>query len=99
MKNWCAFDPQTITAGLWASTIKSLSCDRELEPSVFVNKAPTASHIRSSNPHTLYFERIFLLGLVLTYYAGDKIEKNEMGRACDTYGGKERCAQGFGGET
>ena len=29
----------------------------------------------------------------------DKIEKNEMGGACDTFGGRERCAQGFGGET
>ena len=28
-----------------------------------------------------------------------KIEKNEMGGACGTYGGRERCAQGFGGET
>ena len=33
------------------------------------------------------------------YCAGDKIEKNEMGGACVTYGGRERCAQGFGGET
>jgi hypothetical protein len=29
---------------------------------------------------------------------GDQIEKNEMGEACDTYGGEERCIQGFGGE-
>ena len=27
------------------------------------------------------------------------IKKNEMGGACGTYGGRERCAQGFGGET
>ena len=33
------------------------------------------------------------------YCAGDKIEKNEMGGACGTYGGRERCTQGFGGET
>ena len=33
------------------------------------------------------------------YCAGYKMEKNEMGRACGTYGGRERCAQGFGGET
>jgi hypothetical protein len=26
----------------------------------------------------------------------DKIKKNEMGRACSTYGEKERCMQGFG---
>jgi len=29
----------------------------------------------------------------------DKIKKNEMGRACGTYGGGERRVQGFGGET
>jgi hypothetical protein len=29
----------------------------------------------------------------------DKIEKNEMGGACNTYVGSERCVQGFGGET
>jgi len=37
---------------------------------------------------------------VLTkYYSGVKIEKNEMGGACSTYGGEERRIQGFGGET
>ena len=40
------------------------------------------------------------MGDSLTQYcAVDKIEKNEMGWACGTYGGRERCAQGFGGET
>ena len=29
--------------------------------------------------------------------SGDKIEKNEMGGACGTYGGKERRLQGFHG--
>ena len=29
----------------------------------------------------------------------NKIYKNEMGGACGSYGGRERCAQGFGGET
>jgi hypothetical protein len=33
------------------------------------------------------------------YCAGDKIEKNEIGRACSVYGGGERGAQGVGGET
>ena len=28
----------------------------------------------------------------------DQIEKNEMGGVCSTYGGEERCIQGFGGE-
>ena len=37
--------------------------------------------------------------LLTQYCAGDKMEKNEMGGACGMYGGGERCAQGFGGET
>ena len=37
--------------------------------------------------------------LLTQYCAVDKTEKNEMGGACDTYGGRERCAKGFGGET
>jgi hypothetical protein len=31
-------------------------------------------------------------------FAGDKIEKNEMGGACSAYGGEERRVSGFGGE-
>jgi hypothetical protein len=34
-----------------------------------------------------------------TYYAGDKIEKNEMGEACSSDGGGDMIVQGFGGET
>jgi len=37
--------------------------------------------------------------LLTKYCAGSKIEKNEMGGACGTYGGGERVAQGSGGET
>ena len=33
------------------------------------------------------------------YSSSDQIEKNDMGGACSTYGGEERCIQGFGGET
>jgi hypothetical protein len=33
------------------------------------------------------------------YYSPNKIEKNVVGGACSTYGGMERCIQGFGGET
>jgi len=29
---------------------------------------------------------------------GDPIKKNEMGGACSTYGGEERCIEGFGGK-
>jgi hypothetical protein len=31
--------------------------------------------------------------------SGDQIKKNEMGGACSTCGGEERCIQGFGGVT
>jgi hypothetical protein len=37
--------------------------------------------------------------LLTKYYSGDQVKKNEMGRACSTYGGKERCIQDFGVET
>jgi hypothetical protein len=41
-----------------------------------------------------------LPALLLTkYYSGDYIKKNEMGRACSTYGAEEKCIQGFDGET
>jgi hypothetical protein len=30
---------------------------------------------------------------------GDQIKNNEMGGACGTYGWREGCIQGFGGET
>ena len=40
------------------------------------------------------------VGSVLTqYYQDDQIEKNEMGGECSTFGGEERCIQGFGGES
>jgi len=32
-------------------------------------------------------------------FSGDQIEKNEMGRACSTYGGELRCIEGFDGKT
>ena len=38
--------------------------------------------------------------MILTkYYSGDRIEKNEIGGAYSSYGGEQRCIQGFGGET
>jgi hypothetical protein len=33
------------------------------------------------------------------YFAGDKIETNEINGACNVYKGGERFIQGFGGET
>jgi hypothetical protein len=40
-----------------------------------------------------------ILPFIAKYYSGNQIEKNEMGGACCTYRGKERCIQDFGGDT
>jgi hypothetical protein len=37
--------------------------------------------------------------LLPKYHSGDQVKKTEMGRTCGTYGGEERCIQGFSGET
>ena len=37
--------------------------------------------------------------LLTKYCSGDKIEKNDVGEACNTYGGMERHIQGLRGET
>jgi hypothetical protein len=41
----------------------------------------------------------FILPIGLLYHSGDQVKKTEMGRTCGTYGGEERCIQGFSGET
>jgi hypothetical protein len=33
------------------------------------------------------------------YHSGDQVKETEMNRACSTYGGEERCIEGFSGET
>jgi hypothetical protein len=35
----------------------------------------------------------------MKYDSGDEVKKTEMDRTCGTYGGEERCIQGFNGET
>jgi hypothetical protein len=37
--------------------------------------------------------------MLIQYFSGDKIEKDEIGGACSAYVGEERPIQGFGGET
>jgi hypothetical protein len=45
-------------------------------------------------------QRGALCSVFLTkYFSGDQQMKTEMDRACGTYGGEERCMQGFSGET
>ena len=50
--------------------------------------------------HTYIHTYIHTMMYFCVYYCvGDKIVKIEIGGTCGTYGGRERCAQGFGGET
>jgi hypothetical protein len=36
--------------------------------------------------------------LLTEYHSNDQVKKTEMGRTCGTYGGEERCIQGFSWE-
>ena len=47
----------------------------------------------------IYNIYIYISVLLTKYCPGDQIKKNKMDGACSTYGGEERCIQGFGGET
>ena len=47
----------------------------------------------------LHNEELYCFVLLTKCCTGDQIKNNEMGRACNKYGGEERCIQGFGGET
>ena len=42
---------------------------------------------------------IFMTCVTHLTFSGSQIEKNENERSCGTYGGEEKCIQGFGGET
>ena len=47
-----------------------------------------------------HYDMVMTISVLLSkYYWGVEIEKNEIGGACSTCGGEERCIQGFGGET
>jgi len=42
-----------------------------------------------------YTMESFMICNLTQYFSGDTIENNEIGGACSTYGGEERCIQGF----
>ena len=45
-----------------------------------------------------YILRSLMICTLHKYYLGVQIEKNEIGGACSTYGGEERCIQSVGGK-
>jgi hypothetical protein len=51
-----------------------------------------------------FYVLLFIIGsvtivLINQYFSGDQIEKNEVGGACNTYGGDERRIDDFSGKT
>jgi len=44
-------------------------------------------------------KRLVLCSLLIEYYSGDSVKKNEMGAAHNTCEGEKRCLQDFGGES
>ena len=55
-------------------------------------------YMNSIYTHSFIFFIICVFIYTHSYFAGGKIEKNEMAGPCGAYGGGERCAQGFSGE-
>jgi hypothetical protein len=49
---------------------------------------------RQQTQHKEKIQNVF----ITTYFLGDHITDNEMGRACFTQGREEECIQSFGGE-
>ena len=43
--------------------------------------------------------KTFMICILIKYYSGGQIKKNETGVACDTHEGEGKCIQSFGGET
>jgi hypothetical protein len=46
-----------------------------------------------------YYYYYYYYYFLTKYHSGDEVKKTEMGRTCGTYGGEQRCIQGFSGET
>jgi len=55
--------------------------------------------IRSQGSGENYILRSLMICIPQQILSCDQIKKDEIGRACSTYQGEERCIQGFGGET
>jgi hypothetical protein len=76
-----------------------LTLRKECRPRVFENRVLRRIFGPKGDEVTGEWRKLHNEELLTQYCASDKIKKNEMGRACGTYGGGERHVQGFGGET
>jgi hypothetical protein len=61
--------------------------------------APEAEVLADKHREVTLPLQVALYVLLAKYNSDDRIKKNEIGRACGTYGKQERCIQGVGGET
>ena len=89
---------------LYGFETRSLTLREERRMRVFENRVPRRIFEPKSDEVTgewrkLHNEELNDLHSYTQIYSGDQIQKNEMGGPCRMYGRKERCIQGFGGET
>ena len=89
---------------LYGCDTLSLTLREERRLRVFENRVPRRLFESKRDEETAewikhHTEGLYDLYVLLTkYYSGDQTEKNEMGGACSTYGGNERCIRGFSRE-
>ena len=93
-----------LTEDLYGRETQSLTLSEERRLRVFENRVlrrlfePKTDEV-TGEWRKLHLEELNDLYSQAQYCSGDPIEKNEIGGACGTYGGGERCIQGFGRET
>jgi len=80
----------------------SLTLNEEHRPTVFENRVlrkilQPKSEEEKGGWRKLHYTELFIVFLS-KYNSGDQIKEDEMGGACGTYGGDEKCVQGFGEE-
>jgi hypothetical protein len=49
--------------------------------------------------HPRVGDLVLLESVIGVYHSSDQVKKTELGRTCGTYGGEERCIQGFSRKT
>ena len=84
---------------MWRGTLRFISQVHRFSVTPHLCSFRFASNERNVTLYYIHKVRHTRSVLLTEYCAGGKIEKNEMGGACGAYGGGERGAQDFGGET